>query len=117
MNKKNIARMLVLVLMVSLLSLCASARTTSATPYLTFSGTTVNCVGTCYGTASSDTVKLSMTLRENGTPVAGWNGSGTGSASLSKTYAGKSGASYTLVLNYSINGTAQPAVSVTKTCP
>ena len=117
MRKRILAGALLFVMLAAMLSVFASARVAGADPRLSFSGTTVLCFANVTGGQPTDTVKISLTLRENGTPVAGWNGSGTGSASLSKTYAGKSGASYTLVLNYSINGVAQPAATVTQTCP
>lgn len=117
MRKRILAGALLFVMLAAMLSAFASARVTGKDPQLSFSGTTVICSANVTGNLSTDSVKISLTLRENGTPVAGWNGSGTGSVSLSKTYAGKSGASYTLVLNYSINGVAQPAATVTQTCP
>lgn len=117
MRKRILAGALLLVMLSAMLAVFAGARVSGTTPLLSFSGTTVICSANVTGNRSSDSVKISLTLRENGTAVAGWNATGTGSASLSKTYAGKSGASYTLVLNYSINGSTQPAVSVTKTCP
>ena len=117
MRKRILAGVLMFVMLAAMLSVFASARVTGKDPQLSFSGTTVICSANVAGNLSTDSVKISLTLRENGTAVASWNASGTGRASLTKTYAGKSGASYSLTLNYSINGTAQPAATVTQTCP
>ena len=117
MKKRVISIVAVIVALAAVFTFVAAARAASARPTLTFTGTTANCSVTCTGNDSSDTIKVSMTLRENGTPVAGWNGSGTDYVTLAKTYAAKSGATYTLVVNYSINGVAQAATSTTKTCP
>ena len=117
MRKRILSGALLLVMLAAILSALAGARSVERLPVLSFSGTTVNCSANISGNVSTDTVKISLTLRENGTAVATWNASGTGRASLTKTYAGKSGASYSLTLNYSINGVAQPAATVTQTCP
>ncbi len=109
--------LLALVLMLSVAAITASARYDNATPTLTFSGSTANCVATVISDNASDAIQVSLTLRENGTPVAGWNDSGTGRVTMSKTYDATPGATYTLVLNYSINGVKQDPVSVSATCP
>ena len=58
-----------------------------------------------------------MTLYENGSIVAGWNGWGDGYVTLNKTFAATSKASYQLKVSFSVNGVAQTPVSVYGTCP
>jgi hypothetical protein len=86
-------------------------------PVLTFNGTTANCYAECKSTDNADTVKATLTLYQGKTYVDSWSGSGKGHALIAGNCTVKKGKSYTLTLTYSINGTAQPSVSATATCP
>ena len=104
-------------LLSALLACSVSARAGTNEPMLSFSGTTAYCEVYCQGRTTSDDLTVNLTLRENGNPIAGWNGSGVGYVSMQKTCSVSSGKTYTLVLSYTINGVSQPSVSVTATCP
>lgn len=117
MKKRILGVVVTLAMLLSFTAIVADARLAQNWPSLSFSKTTATCAVDCRGNSSSDALAVTLTLRENGTLVAGWSDSGTGSVTLSKPYAATSGASYTLTLSYSINGVAQDPVSVSATCP
>ena len=117
MKRKIIARVLLLVVALGALALCAAARANNGSPDLTFSGTTANCKAVCRSADSTASVTANLTLYKNGTIVAGWNASGTGSATIDRTYPAVSGATYKLVLSWKVNGVSQTSSTVTKTCP
>ena len=117
MKKKTIARVLLFVVALSVLTLCASARLSNGTPTISFEDSKVRCGAYCVASNPSDSVTANLTLYKNGTIVAGWNASGTGSATIDRTYPAVSGATYKLVLSWKVNGVSQTSSTVTKTCP
>lgn len=56
-----------------------------------------------------------MELRQGNIVIAEWSGSASGILKLEETATVKRGKSYTLVVNATINGIAQPTVTVDKT--
>lgn len=117
MGKRILATML-LVMMV--LTMGAQAMDTFAVTdsiSLSFDGTTAICSATCKGSKTSDKVEATLTLVSGGKTVDSWSASGSYSVSIFERCEVNQGKTYTLKLNYSINGTAKPEKSVTKTCP
>ena len=92
------------------LLLCGLLLTTGAAAYmqetrsigedmsLTFDGTTAICGATCIGKTSTDYIKATLTLYQGNTYIDSWSDEGR------------------YVMNYTINGIAQPEQSVTKKC-
>ena len=116
MGKRILATMF-LVMMV--LTMSAQAMDTFAVKdniSLSFDGTTATCSANCKGSKASDEVEATLTLVSGGKTVASWNASGSYSVSISECCEVDQGKTYTLKLNYSINGTTKPEKSVTKTC-
>ena len=83
---------------------------------LTFDETTAVCEASCRGDKSTDYIKATLTLYQGSTYVTSWNGEGSYRAIVSGQRSVTRGKSYTLKLNYTINGVAQPEQSVTKVC-
>lgn len=115
--KRRILALVTLVVMV--LTVCAQAATpwASGKPRLTFEGSTAHCSATCRGDSSSDTVRATITLYDGSVRLGSWSDSGTGSVTVSGECDVERGESYTLKLNYSVNGVAKSPVTVTATCP
>lgn len=84
---------------------------------LYFTGTTAHCSVVCTGIGSDDVIEATLTLYQGTSYVDSWSKSGTGRVSVSGESEAKSGKSYELVLDYSINGESQSSISTTKTCP
>ena len=83
---------------------------------LTFDETTAVCEASCRGDKSTDYIKATLTLYQGSTYVTSWNGEGSYRAIVSGQRSVTRGKSYTLKLNYTINGVAQPEQSVKKVC-
>lgn len=83
---------------------------------LNFDGTTAVCDASCRGDTSTDYVKATLALYQGSTYVDSWSSEGTYRAIVSGQHDVTRGKTYTLKLNYTINGVAQPEQSVTKTC-
>lgn len=83
---------------------------------LLYDGTTAICSATCKGANTSDKVEATLTLVCKGETVASWSKSGVYSIALSEECKVVPGKTYTLKLNYTINGVAKPEKSVTKIC-
>lgn len=112
---KRIALFLAIVLIVSApLTASATVRSISATPQLSFSGTTATCKATVVGNSTSDKIEVTMKLMYGSSCVASWNGSGNGYVYMSKTATVTAGRTYTLVLEVTVNGVENDPVYVTK---
>lgn len=103
--------------------LCVSAeativlRATHGSVSLRFEGKEAICSAICTGNNESDNLDVTLSLYRGGTLVKSWSQSGTGYVTISERCGAKSGKSYTLVMQYSVNGTEKPDLSTTKTCP
>lgn len=106
--------------LLTLLTLSAQAlepKIPRADPALDFNGTTATCSVSFKADSATDKVAATLTLYQSNTYVDSWSDSGTGRVFISESCKAKSGKSYRLVLDYSINGVAKPAKAVTGTCP
>lgn len=88
-----------------------------ASPNLYFSGTTAICSVSCRSDNVRDEVEATLTLYQGDAYVDSWYNFGTGSVFISGSCKVESGKSYKLVLDYSINGTAQLSETTTGICP
>jgi len=106
-----------LVLILTLSAQADESRVEGGTPELRFDGTTATCSVSCRANNAKDKVEATLTLYQGESFVDSWNNSGTGRVFISGSCAVKSGKSYKLVLEYSINGIARQAKEITGTCP
>ena len=117
MKKRIFLLTALLLLALTVSAHAASLRLPSATPSLSFSGTTAKCSALCTADGTSDRVCATLTPYQGSTFVDSWSASGTYFVPVSGEHAAVSGKTYRLVLNWSINGVSQPSVSTTKPCP
>lgn len=118
MRRKKILILLMAAMLLTMqLQVCAAeTRAYRNNPSLSFSGTTANCAVAVYGNNSSDKLAVTMKLWDSGTCLKTWTGSGEGSVKLNKSHGVSKGKTYKLTVDVTINGSAQPAKSATKTC-
>ncbi len=83
---------------------------------LSFSGTTANCFGTCRSGNSSDRIAMTLILEYQGVELESWSDSGYGQVTISETYPVTKGRTYTLVMEYSVNGEPKASLSTYATC-
>lgn len=118
--KKKIASVLAPLLLLCILlaqtTQAAEIRLITRTAELSFNGTTAVCTAFCKGDSTKDSISATLTLYQGTTQIDSWSASGTGRVSFNEECKVEYGKTYRLELSCSINGAAQPAVSVTKTC-
>ena len=115
--KRVVAAVLcILVLTIGIVAQAVEPRAAGYSLSLTFDETTAVCEASCRGDKSTDYIKATLTLYQGSTYVTSWNGEGSYRAIVSGQRSVTRGKIYTLKLNYTINGVAQPEQSVTKVC-
>lgn len=118
MKKQLLALSMVLAMFLSVTAQAIGpAKAPEVRPILLFSGTTATCTVTARGKTPTDAVRATTKLWNGRTCLNTWTASGTGSLRMSKTATVSRGKTYTLTVDYTINGIKQPQRSVTKTCP
>lgn len=98
--------------MVGTITSNADARSISGTLKLEFSGTTANCSFRVIN-AGSD-IKVTMTLWEGSKQVESWTQEGSGLVVMNEQATVSKGLTYTLEVNFTIDGTPQTSQSTTK---
>ena len=83
---------------------------------LTFNGRTAICSVVIKSTDPTASISATITLSGGG-KVTSWTESGTGEIDVTKKASVTSGVSYTLTVNYKVNGESQSAFSNSATCP
>ena len=63
----------------------------------------------------TDEISATMELRCGSDLIASWNGSGSGILKMTKSAAVKKGKTYTMVVNFSVNGTKRSPVTISAT--
>ena len=115
--KRVVAAVLcILVLTIGIVAQAVEPRAAGYSLTLTFDETTAVCEASCRGDKSTDYIKATLTLYQGSTYVTSWSSEGIYRAIVTGQRSVTRGKSYTLKLNYSINGVTQPEQSVTKRC-
>jgi len=107
-------------LMGLVLLLCLSVPTALASvergivrePSLRIDGTTAYCSVDYYSGNRDATVSVTLTLKQGSTTIDSWSNSGKGLVIISETATVQQGKTYDLVMNSTVNGKAQPEVTV-----
>lgn len=115
MKKATIA-LLLLVMLILPVSAQAPQRAVSASPYISFSGTTATCSVNVYSGSRTDSISLTAKLYQGSDCIATWTDSGTGHLNFSRTKRVQKGKTYKLTADITINGEALDTVSATGTC-
>ena len=116
MGKRHGVVILMVLMFVSTSAQAMETRAVSDKVSLLYDGSTAICSATCKGANTSDKVEATLTLVCKGETVASWSKSGVYSIALSEKCKVVPGRTYTLKLNYTINGVAKPEKSVTRVC-
>lgn len=93
-----------------------SARLSVSTADLTFENSTAKCEVRIFGSSSRDSISATITLWNNNQCIMTWERKSNYSLSLSETVAVTQGQSYTLNVEYSINGIRQSKLSSSGIC-
>lgn len=82
-------------------------------PRLIISGTTASCSAVYKGSRQSDSISVTLKLKQGGAVIATWSDSDTGLVAISENCTVQKGKSYELVMSAMVNGVSKPDVSVT----
>lgn len=93
----------------------AEARAVTASPILSFSGTTASCKLSV--TKPGAAIDATLELWSGNTLLASWSGTGTSHLLISKTKTVTRGQSYTLKAHGTVGGATLTVAPVTKACP
>ena len=93
-----------------------SARLSIRTADLTFEDSTAQCDVKIYGSSSKDSISATITLWNNNQCIMTWERESNRNLSFSETIAVTQGKSYTLNVEFSINGVPQPKLSSSGIC-
>ena len=91
------------------------SRSITSVPHLSFDGNNASCVIQIVGDKMTDEISATMELRCGSDLIASWNGSGSGILKMTKSAAVKKGKTYTMVVNFSVNGTKRSPVTISAT--
>lgn len=105
--------MALMLLIVCVAPVAANARVLSSYPVLRINGTKAECCGVFEGNKSSDRISITLTLKQGSGRVKSWSKSGNGYVEIIEECTVETGKTYELVLSATVNGVAQPDVSVT----
>lgn len=84
---------------------------------LSFDGSKAVCAAWYTADNTSDALDVTLSLYRGSTLVKSWRRTGIGTVSVSERCGVQSGKTYTLTMQYSVNGVPQPDLSTTKTSP
>ena len=106
MKKRFFCMSLILVMLLSVSAHAIQSRSITSVPHLSFDGN---------NDKMTDEISATMELRCGSDLIASWNGSGSGILKMTKSAAVKKGKTYTMVVNFSVNGTKRSPVTISAT--
>ncbi len=116
MGKRKIAIVIVLVIILGTTAQATGPlKAPRAEPYLEFSDNVATCIAKVSGYGKTDKIYVTMRLWGNGTCLRTWVASRTERVTLEKTAYASRGKTYTLTIDYTINGVKQTQRATTKT--
>lgn len=113
--KRFLSLLILAAMILAIPAYTASARTIDVYPDLEFNGTEATCTVSIFGERTTDKISATMTLWQGNTLIDDWSASGYGILKIDETTAVSRNKTYTLTVEYAINGVAQPPVSISQT--
>ena len=84
-------------------------------PDIEFDGTKATCSVRIIGDRTTDKIEATMELRQGSRLIDDWSASGNGFLEISKTATVARNTTYTLTVEYSVNGDSKTPVSISRT--
>ncbi len=112
MRKRVVGISLVVILLLASVPVSASQQIVEASADLSFSNYTATCYADIYAASGTDRITATMQLWRGAIKVGEWSDADYGDLYLSGTASVTRYRTYTLLVNYSINGVAQTPVSI-----
>ncbi len=115
MKKRVSTLLIVTVMLFAIPAYAVSSRTIDIFPNITFDGTEAMCSASITGDRTTDSIFATMTLEQGTRIIDEWSGSGSGILNLTGVAEVSHWRTYTLTVNATINGVAQPSVTISRT--
>lgn len=115
MRKKIICMMLLITMVFVIPANAASTRAISVVPDIEFDGTEATCTVSIIGDRTTDEIEATMELRQGGRLIDDWSASGYGILKIHETATVARNTTYTLEIEYSVNGDSKTPVSISRT--
>lgn len=93
----------------------ASARTIDLYPSLAFNGTSATCTVTILGERTTDKISATMELWQGSKLIDDWSASASGILKIDETTTVAKNKTYTLTVEYAVNGVEQTPISISRT--
>ena len=117
MKKSVLSLALMVTLVCFSIGAVAKLYTAHGSVSLSFDGSKAVCAAWYIADNTSDALDVTLSLYRGSTLVKSWRRTGIGTVSVSERCGVQSGKTYTLTMQYSVNGVPQPDLSTTKTSP
>ena len=115
MRKRIICMMLLITMAFVIPANAASTRAIFVSPDIEFDGTEATCTVRIICDRTTDEIEATMELRQGSRLIADWSDSGYGILKISETATVTRNTTYTLEVEYSINGDSKTPVSFSRT--
>lgn len=115
MRKRIICMMLLITMVFVIPANAASTRAISVVPDIEFDGTEATCTVSIIGDRTTDEIEATMELRQGGRLIDDWSASGYGILKIRETATVARNTTYTLEIEYSVNGDSKTPVSISRT--
>ncbi len=115
MKKRVFCLLVVMTMILAVPAYAASTRAIMLAPDITFDGTEAECTVRITANNASDKIVATMELWQGTTLVDSWSGNGLWTLKLNGTANVQKNKTYTLIVDYSINGVTQTPGTFTKT--
>ena len=115
LRKRIICMMLLITMAFVIPANAASTRAISVEPDINFDGTRATCSVLIFGDRTTDEIVATMELRQGGRHIDDWSASGYGILKISETATVARNTTYTLEIEYSVNGDSKTPVSISRT--
>lgn len=115
MKKRFLCLVVVMTIILAILAYAASLRAIMVAPDITFNGTEEECTVRITANNASDRIVATMELWQGSTFIDSWSGNGQWTLKLNGTADVQRNKTYTLIIDYTVNGVAQTSATFSKT--
>lgn len=115
MKKRIMPFLIVIALLLATPAYAISTRLISVVPDIQFSGTNATCMVQIVGDRTTDRISATMELWQDDEMIDSWSGVGYGFLILEGDASTRKNVTYTLTVDYSVNGIAKTPISIERT--
>ena len=115
LKRISLCLLVIMIIILTVPAYAVSPRATMVVPNITFNGTEADCNVRITANKATDKIVATMELWQGTTLIDSWNGNGLWTLKLNGTADVQKNKTYTLVIEYSINGVNQTPATYSRT--